>query len=223
MKMDYRLTELLEKKSFEELSEEEKSFVLTHLSETEYRQQHQLISEVKSDIKEEAKLLKANDQIRVNALEALSLKHQEKDAKTIPLWLNYKIPLWTAVAALLLIFILTTPLLFNTKMSESAPNEQLVMRDTVYIEKIVNDTIEITQPADTVIKTVYISNKTKSTEDEHLITPEFTNERNDLSKTEIDQTIASEKSFNPMNIGNRTSGKSLSEDPVGRVILNISK
>ena len=222
MKMDYRLTELLEQKSFEELTQEEKSFVLTHLSEAEYRRQHQLLTEVKTDLKEEAQSLKANDQIRINAIEALRVKNQVKKSGGLVLWFNYKIPLWSAVAALLLVFILTTPLLINTEIKDGKPNEQLAMQDTVYIEKIIKDTVEIKKPADTITKTVYVKNN-ESTVNKHMETHDFSAESNKLNKMGMEPVIAFEESYNPIDIGKRTSGKSLSEDPVGRVVLNISK
>ena len=221
--MDYRVTELLETKSFEALSEDEKFLVKSHLTEDEYQRQHRLIAQFKDNLNDESESLSANDQIRVNALEALRLKNQENATKTVPLWLNYKIPLWTAFAALLLIFILTTPLLFNSEIGESKSNEQLVMRDTVYIEKIVNDTIEIKTPADTVIKTIYTSNKNSRDEIKDLNTPVFSNNAKTMKEAEENFMTSSEEMISPFKFNNRSKGKSLSEDPLGRVLLNISE
>lgn len=221
--MDYRLTKLIEQKAFKELTEVEKDFVLSSISKEAYNQQYQILSEVKKDLKDEAKTLKANDQIRINALEALRSKQQKKKSKVIPLWLNYKVPIWTAVAALLLVFILTTPLLINTEIKDGKPTEQLAMQDTLYIERIINDTVEITKPADTIIKTVYASKKTSSTKKEELEVPDFSAKNNNMTQSEKEFISEYEEVQSPINFGNHTTGKSLSEDPVGRFVLNISK
>lgn len=221
MKMDYKLTELIEQKAFEALSESEKSFVLEHLSEEEYCERYQLISEVKSELKTEAKGLKTNDHIRTTVLEALRSKQQKQKTRIIPMLFNYKIPLWASVAAIFLVFILITPFILNTDIEKATSREQLAMRDTVYVEKIVRDTVEVTQPADTVIKTIYASEKSTSTVNVDRETPVFPNEKKAMSQKEMEFVLAYEGYVNPIDLDKRSSGKSLSDDPFGRVVLGI--
>lgn len=221
--MDYRITELLEQKAFEELSEDEKSFVLDHLTEAEYREQHHLLWVVKKELTEEAKTLHAKNQIRLNALEALRMKQKKKKSKVIPLWLNYKIPLWSAVAAILLVFILTTPLIINTEINENRTKDRLAMRDTIYIEKLVNDTIEIAKPADTIIKIVYAPRKASSPFKEVTKTPEFSPKTKSIIPLENEFISSFEEVGSPLLLENSKTGKSLSEDPIARSVLNISQ
>jgi hypothetical protein len=125
------------------------------------------------------------------------------------------------VAALLLVFIITTPLLINTEIKESNPEEYLAMIDTVYIDKVIHDTIEIIAPADTVIKTVYTTQKSRTTGRKEIKAPEFSAKMNSMTQLEEEFIKEYEEIHSPINFGNHTAGKSLSDDPVGRVILNI--
>ena len=221
--MNYRITELLEKKAFEELSRNEKSYVLEHLTEAEYREQHHLLRDIKKELTEEAKTLHAKDQIRLNALDALRMKQKKKKSKVMPLWLNYKIPLWSAVAAILLVFILTTPLIINTEINEIKNKDQLVMRDTVYIEKLVNDTIEIAKPADTVTKYIYVAKKLSSPLKEGTNTSDFPPKIKSITPLEKELISSYEEDNYPIHLERQKTGKSLSEDPIARRVLNISQ
>lgn len=221
--MDYRITELLEKKAFEELTEVEKSLVLDHLTEAEYREQHHLLWVVKKELTEEAKTLHAKDQIRRKALEALRMKQKKKKSKVMPLWLNYKIPLWSAVAAILLVFILTTPLITNTEINETKIKDQLVMRDTVYIEKLVNDTIEIAKPADTITKYIYVPKKISSPLKEGTNISELPTKIKSITPLEKELISSYEEDNSPIHLERHKTGKSLSEDPIARSVLNISQ
>ncbi|MEX1190638.1 MAG: hypothetical protein WED10_11295 [Brumimicrobium sp.] len=220
--MDYKLTELIEQKAFEDLSEVERSFVLNHLSEEEYRERYQLLSEVKSELKSEGKELKSGEHIRANVLEALRSKQQKKESRVLPMLFNYKVPLWTSVAAIFLVFILTTPFILNTDLEKVRSSKQLTMRDTVYVEKIVRDTVEVIQPADTVIKTIYALEKNTSTVNVDRETPVFSNEKKSMSQKELELVLAYEDYANPIELDKRSSGKSLSEDPIGQVVIGVS-
>lgn len=220
MKMDFKLTKLIEQKAFEALSESEKSFVLKHLSEEEYRERYQLISEVKRELETEAKELKANETIRSNALAALRSKQQKKESRIIPMLFYYKIPLWVSVAAIFLVFILTTPFILNTEIKATS-KEQLTMRDTVYVEKIVRDTVEVIQPADTIVKTIYTSDKKKLLVNSDVEVPIFSNKKNPSSQKELDLIVAHEDYTNPIDLDKPSTGKSLSNDPFGRAVLGV--
>ncbi len=221
--MEYKLTELIEQKTFKELSEMEKRFVLEHISEEEYREKSELISKVKKELTSEGQKLKAPEHIRTSALEALRSKHEEKSARSIPLFFQYEVPLWTSIAAILLVFILTTPFIFNNGITEVKTTEQLTMTDTIYVEKIVNDTIEVIQPADTIVKTVYRSVPSNSAVNNDLTNPVFSNENNSLIHKEFNSFSAYEDYTNPIDLNTPSSGKSLSNDPLGKIVLGVAE
>ncbi len=231
--MDNRVTELIEQKSFTELSVEERNFVLSQISEQEYIEKHQLILEIKKDLKSEASQLKVNDSIRLDALIALRAKHaaigSAETTKSRIGFFTFKIPLWTAVAAVFMIFILTTPLFIDSQFKDNKANDLVASIDTVYIDKVIRDTIAIMKPADTVVKTVYktivvsdpiveASQTTKYPETEDNLT--------DLKSRSIQRDLERAMAIGdyPNTIDFKTSlkGKSLSNDPIGRVVLGVS-
>tara|TARA_B100000508_G_scaffold141096_1_gene146880 strand:- start:115841 stop:116509 length:669 start_codon:yes stop_codon:yes gene_type:complete len=221
--MDYKLTELIELKAFEELSETEKRFVLEYLSEAEFRERSEMISKVKNELKSEGYELKASEHSRVTALAALRSKHAKKKSGFIPVMLTYKIPVWTSIAAIFLVFILTTPFIFNEGIGEVNTSERLTLTDTVYVEKIVKDTIEIVQPADTVVKTVYRPIQNTSTTSSEIIAPIYSNDLMTIDEREFELTLANEEYSNPVDLKKPSSGKSLSDDPFAKILLGISQ
>lgn len=233
--MKNRLTELIEEKSFAELSVEERDFVLSQLSEQEYTEKHQLISDVKKELKSEASELSANDSIRLNALAAL----RAKQATEIPIentkkssgFFAFKIPLWSAVAAVFLIFILSTPVFIDSQFKENRSAELMASVDTVYIDKIIRDTIEIIKPADTVVKTIYVTNKVDFSKEiankeieikkEKPSTPNYLNVKSETIHRDLEMRMAIGGYTNTIDFTNPKSGRSLSEDKIGRVVLDV--
>lgn len=229
MIMNNRLTELIEQKSFNELSAAEKSFVLEHISEREYNEQYNLISDIKKELKSEASQLKANDSIRLNALAALRAKQLVVESKPKVSFFNSKIPLWTAIAAVFMIFILTTYIFIDTQFKENKSSELVASIDTVYIDKIIRDTIEIMKSADTVVKTVYAPVKEvnpitiNSQSSDYLSSNLDSTERENLIiQRELGNTMRIGSYTNTIDFKNPSSGKSLSNDPIGRVVLNVT-
>ena len=78
MEKDNILTELMEKKTFEELTMSEKSLVLLLITETEYNERHTSLLQMKKELKAEAKELKANENIRLATLQVLREKQETK-------------------------------------------------------------------------------------------------------------------------------------------------
>ncbi|WP_107040002.1 hypothetical protein [Brumimicrobium mesophilum] len=230
--MKTKLTELIERKSFNELTKEEQNFVLSEISEQEFNEKHELISQVKGELKSEASQLKAKDSIHLNALAAL---REKKDRESVEEsdkekggagFFAFKIPLWTAIAAVFMIFILSTPIFINSEFDQNKNDELLALVDTVYVDKIIRDTIEITQPADTVVKMIYTS---RDASDEITELP-ATIESLDIKVNETSGEIIQYNSQSSMSMGSYTStfdfkssdtGESLSEDKIGRVLLRI--
>ncbi|MDX2361647.1 MAG: hypothetical protein QNK23_12640 [Crocinitomicaceae bacterium] len=114
------LMELIESKSFESLTEEEKGFVLEHMSEEEFNLQRKILLETKA---------------------------MDDDVVPLPLIIPNKkrgivIPLYQAIggiaAAVLLSFFL-----LRTETTIEIPGEQLIVAqtDTVYVDKVIVDTI----------------------------------------------------------------------------------
>jgi hypothetical protein len=239
--MKIRLTELIEEKSFNELSKEEQSFVLTQVSEEEYNEKHQLIANVKDELKSEANELKANESIRLSALAALRAKQivvepiftstSSSKTKVKSGFFNFKIPLWTAVAAVFMIFILSTPVFIESQLNSNKSNQLVASVDTIYIDKIIRDTIEITKPADRVVKTVYVTNNDISqkviaenefeTNNDNQQLTDFSINRSDNIQNELEMRMAIGGYTNTIDFSNPKSGRSLSEDKIGKVVLEV--
>ena len=222
MEKDNILTELMEKKTFEELTMSEKSLVLLLITETEYNERHTSLLQMKKELKAEAKELKANENIRLAALQALREKQETKKTPVIPFLLSYKVPLWMAAAAILLIMLLL-PSVFKTDINKLESNKQLAVRDTVYVDRIIKDTIKIIQASDPVIRTVYIKENTSTQANEPF--KEKVQEENlkPINARELEVVIAINNYPSKIDFSIQTSGKSLSNDPLGKSVLNINK
>ena len=222
MEKDNKLTELMEKKTFEELTMSEKSLVLHLVTETEYNERHKSLLQMKKELKSEASELKANENIRLAALQALREKQEIKKTPIIPFLFSYKVPVWMAAAAILLIMLLL-PSVFKTGINKLESNKQLTVRDTVYVDRIVKDTIKIIQASDPVIRTVYIKENTSTYTNEPL--KEKVQEENlkTINVRELEAVIAMNNYPSKIDFSVQTSGKSLSDDPLGKSVLNINK
>jgi len=131
---------LLQQFSFEELSEEQRAFVLTQITAEEYRAYEFIIKESKA--MKEAARLEAPAFIKENLLKELPQK-TSSSGKVRQLF-NAKVPLWQAAAMLILGFLylqLSTPQTIIEKPAEIAevipPSPQTIyvyQTDTVYKE-----------------------------------------------------------------------------------------
>lgn len=224
--MKNRIIELIEKHSFEDLSAEEKRFVLSELSENEFREKRSLIVQIKDELKAEADELKANKSIHLYALRAKSLEKESEANKKVG-FLTFKIPLWTAIAAIFMIFILTTPIFLDNDFNRD-DSQLMALVDTIYIDKIIRDTIEIDVPADTIVETIYKALPNEGTID---YISEKMNEPNDMLESDnsnsviiqgdLERTLGMGNYPNTIDFKDVSKGKSLSNDPIGRVVLNI--
>lgn len=117
---EQRILELVETKTFSELSDEERILVLNHFTQQEFDLQHLLIHETKS----------LTDELHAKPL----VLNEKKSGLVIPLYQAI-----IGVAASLIISFL----LFQAKQSpiSESKNVELAIADTVYIEKQVLDTV----------------------------------------------------------------------------------
>lgn len=140
---EQQLLELVESTSFDELSKEQQTFVLKHISKEEY--------ELRTIVLREGK----------NAYESLEprklqLEEDEKKGILIP------IPLYQTVAAVAAAFLIAF-FLFKQSPDEAINSEAVPLAkvDTVYVEKILHDTVVQykTQYVDRVIREQAPENK----------------------------------------------------------------
>lgn len=119
--MEEKLVDLLEQKSFDELTNEEHVFVLKHLSEEEYRMQHTVFCQL------------ANLETPQLTVQPLVIK-AEKKAIVVPLW-----QVLAGAACLILAFILAYP---KDEVVEFADSKRVKKEiDTLYVQRV--DTIYI--------------------------------------------------------------------------------
>lgn len=182
--------------------------------------ENKFIKSIQDEMEKEAKELKANESIRSNALEALRKKQESKKTPVIPLVFNYKVPLWMVAASVILI-VLLLPYTFKANVNGTINSPQLAVHDTVYVDRIVTDTIEIAQPSDTVVKTVYVK-ENKSLNETSAQSPSK-HDLEVLNMKKLEAIIALNNVPSKIDFAIQASGKSLSEDELGKSILNISK
>lgn len=131
---DININELLENKSFEELSSEEQMKVENYLKKEEYESQHEVIAKAKKGYKKEL------DAIPYNTELLKSIKESSSHRKSIlPLWLTKPVPsyaLGLAVLAFLLLYTVTPTKTTELIVYRDGPKEVKIdtvfMRDTVF-------------------------------------------------------------------------------------------
>jgi len=156
--MSQNLSDLLEKKSFDELGREERQFVLNQMSEEAYISQRESLLAAQSFLAAERDTMTPNPEIPVLALEALQAKKARKKRRLFFIW-EHRTPTWAAAAACLIILLVSKGFsYFNAEHLENIPVSENVA-DTVYVEKLVTKHEKIYLPSDTVIKVVYHENK----------------------------------------------------------------
>jgi hypothetical protein len=131
-----RLIDLLEGKDFNELSVQERNWVLSQISEEEYSKQRLLILDLSDALKPE------DD----NLIPAPLVLPSKGAIRTIPL---YQAAMSVAAMALLLISIFS---LFGNQTEIINNTEYIVKHDTVEVEKTIYDTV-----FQTIEKKIYIS------------------------------------------------------------------
>ena len=143
---------LLETKNFEELSQDERSVVLSEMDETEYGEQRKMILLARDLAKNEKAKLLPNPQTLVLAREKLPKKRAAGF-----LIFQHKVPTWAAVAACLFIFfgIREINKSLNSNIEPTVITETI--HDTVFTEKIITEQLL----ADTIVKYVYVQEPTE--------------------------------------------------------------
>ena len=173
-----------------------------------------------NELNKEAKSLKANDSIRLAALQALREKNKKK--AILPVFIGYKVPIWMAAAAILLILLLI-PSTFNSDINKTGTNTQLAVHDTVYVERVVTDTIKVNQPSDTVVKTVYVKDNSSNQLNEASTPSTKNRDLKTLNLKELETIIALNNFPSKIDLAVQPTGKSLSDDPFAKAVLNISE
>ncbi len=102
MELQYLLTE----KSFEELSTEEREFILSEMTGQEYEMQRMIIGKSSELMNKEATMLTPlpPSTSLLKALKDKQVVHAAPASSKIFAFLNYKVSAWQAVAASLLLF-----------------------------------------------------------------------------------------------------------------------
>lgn len=116
-----RLQALVESRAFAELSEEEKAFVLAHMSERGYELQHRIIGE--------SKFIMVDEEPR-----KLSVAPMARKGRVVPLY--------QAVAGIAAAIVLTILFVHESQEGELEMNNPvLALTDTVYVDRTEYDTI----------------------------------------------------------------------------------
>lgn len=145
-----KLFDLIDQKNFEQLTDSEKNFVLSFMSQSEYENRRSIISQSKSAF--------ADDVIPLAAPLAIqpTISHA-KYKRTINL---YRAML--AAAALIILFLLVVPTITNNPTIKN--DEVIVQHDTVTIEKEIFDTVVIEKTVPQIVKEkIYVQAPTYET------------------------------------------------------------
>lgn len=125
---DYKLTELIEKKCFSELTKEEKNFIENQMTEKEFNTQHFLVKKIKESYVSEI------SEVPIN-LDLLKQLKQEKGTNKkwiIPVWLRYPIPSYSLVMVGLLFCLL---FFYQKQLPEEVivyrHSDPIILRDTI--------------------------------------------------------------------------------------------
>lgn len=209
------LHDLLEQKSFEELEEREQAFVLDQMTQEDYEIERGTILASQAFFMSEELQITPNPMAANSALLALEKRREKKTLGL--LFLAYKIPAWQAVAAAMVIFLLTNHFGGGTTAAETNLLAQKNTRDTVFVDKYITKI----QPADTVVKVIYKVLTGQSTpkrkEPEVLAS-------NGLSKNKESQVVETEavsREFNDvLQYCSRSSSRPASKDTFLQLLSN---
>lgn len=214
--MKYDLSQLIESNDFNELNNEERSFVLNQITESEYTLRRKVILKSKEIFKNDLQQIKPIEAIKAAALESLRNKKSKK--KVIP-FIGYKVPAWLAAASILLAFLLNSILNFSFNKTETSIH-QLSQIDTIYVEKKIIDTVKIQEQPDTIIKVVYVPQKEKQSTTNSIQKNKSTPNNKGLQNLEHIPT----NNYNTvidLNTEKKHLGKSLNEDELAQSVLGI--
>jgi hypothetical protein len=143
--------QLIEQFDFNELSAEDKLFVLSHLSESEYQN-------MRETIKDSKKYFTDNPEMMPDASIYKSLTRADKHKNVVVRTLNYSMQLYKVAVTILIILGITFLLFYK---SNPGLYKQMLVHDTIYINKtdtvysLLRDTIQI-------VKTLFVNIPQKS-------------------------------------------------------------
>ena len=143
--MNYDLSDLLEKKSFEALNAEEHHFVLSQMTAEEFEQQQRIIRALKTTLTEEEEQM--SPVFPVAALHELNHKTEKKRSPWI--LFAHKTPTWAAVAAGILLYFLMQQTGIGSSQNDNQPIVQET--DTIFVEKFVRSEKPSVLPKDTLM------------------------------------------------------------------------
>ena len=226
MKMD--IQNLIETKSFEALNKAEKTFVLQNMTQVEYDEQHTIVQQSKMIFAEEYDQLLVKDEIRENALQKLRERKASNKKGLFYTMLNYKIPAWTAAAAVLLVAISLLTVYFQNNTHNQKSEWIGHVKDTIFLERFVMDTVKIFSNPDTIIERIYSSGtaqkKTKFASSSNSIDEKVEREINsNLFYSEDEELMAINRERSPIHIDlvNKSSGISLKQDSIARIVVGM--
>lgn len=149
MEENYRLQELIESKTFDELTNEERAMVLKEMSEEEYTLRKSVIDQTRLFLGQTTVGLEPNEDVKNKAAFLLKEKSSPKKRSNIALILTYRIPIFIPVAAaILLLFTLPFVIEEPTEKEYIAEVRDTVQRvvyktDTVIMEKEVIKPVQV--------------------------------------------------------------------------------
>lgn len=137
MEENYRIQQLIESKSFNALSNEEKTLVLSELTEEEYNVRKSMIDHTRLFLTSEVNNMQPDDHIKNRAIALLKERKANEKKPLLYMIIQYKIPAFIpAAAAVVLLFML--PFAFN---SESKIEYIVSATDTIHKTVYKTDTI----------------------------------------------------------------------------------
>lgn len=191
-----QLFELIESKPWNALTENEKEFILIHLSMETYSELHEMFMSAASLNKAEKQLVVPTS-IKDNLDKTFKKQHQE----------SYKVPLWQAAAVLLVMlggFVYYT--LNNQSIEKVIVN---TIHDTIFVPKIVSTEVKTT---DTVIVYHYVNAKTIATNKSSKVGDKTTISENDEAITKPVSRIRTLSHEEIKNSIHNLKNKSMFED-----------
>jgi hypothetical protein len=138
---------MLEQKTFESLSRDEKELVLQYISEEEYNRFRETVMKTQHSMRNSEPLVAPDPSVKSRLMQTFTSDEKSPPANVpgnFSRFLNYRIPLYQAgLAASVLLFFMVYLFLQNSRMPG-----QVVVADTVYVDKPIlkKDTVWVEKP-----------------------------------------------------------------------------
>ncbi|MFI5204164.1 MAG: hypothetical protein ACHQF2_06685 [Flavobacteriales bacterium] len=132
MDENYRIQQLIESKSFDELSNEEKTIVLSEITEDEYTNRKSVVYNTRLFLSTEVNRMQPADKIKQRAMAMLMERKNNEKKSLLSMIFQYKIPAFIPAAAAVLLLIML-PFAFNSeKKTEYIASVTDTIQKTVY-------------------------------------------------------------------------------------------